>query len=519
LIRIRTVQLKIVAPIALIGVLLGLLLALYSPNQANHIGQSILQNDARFFAGLLADNLGLGMQTRIIDDGAAIDQTLALLKTGANPRWESITDIRVFDAAGGFIKSLKEWPKPPALARTDSAIVLEQESGRVRVHAPMCDMDGALLGYVEIDFSKAFLNWQIARNSFSALLLALAVFVITLAIGVAVGRNAAGGIRKAVAVVRELAQGEGDLTRRIPVRSSDEVGELQEWINRFLDQLHELVSRIHENAERVSNTAASIGETASRLSRGTETQHAKSTEVFAEIEHMAATIVQTAQHAAETSRMAEIASLAAKGGSDAMDITRQQMDDIVTGTSQIARVFHALTQHTKEIEGIVELIDDIAVRTNLLAVNANIEAVHAGELGATFLVVADEVRGLAERTHFSIGRITDTIKSVEKDIQSASALIETNQTIVAECGKTAAKTSEVLASIISTVENAMQMVHQIALDSRKEEVGAREITVNVQAIGEVTRETAAGVASMAKAVQELNAQMGLLREEVGRFKL
>jgi methyl-accepting chemotaxis protein len=77
----------------------------------------------------------------------------------------------------------------------------------------------------------------------------------------------------------------------------------------------------------------------------------------------------------------------------------------------------------------------------------------------------------------------------------------------------------VLASIISTVENAMQMVHQIALDSRKEEVGAREITVNVQAIGEVTRETAAGVASMAKAVQELNAQMGLLREEVGRFKL
>jgi methyl-accepting chemotaxis protein len=173
----------------------------------------------------------------------------------------------------------------------------------------------------------------------------------------------------------------------------------------------------------------------------------------------------------------------------------------------------------REIETVVEIIDDIAQRTNLLSVNAHIEAVHAGDTGTSFMVVAEEVRSLADRTRFSTQEIGETIKSIQEEIGRVQSLVKDNQSTVTTGKKTMKKTEETLSHIIAMVDNAMQMVRQIAVDSKAESTGARGISEEVEAIGAITRETAEGVASMAKTVQELNAQTETLRNAISRFQL
>jgi methyl-accepting chemotaxis protein len=519
LIRFRSIQFKILILIAAVGVILSTLLAAYSPWRARRLGLTILQNDARFTTGLLADNLALGIQTMAFDEGAALDQTLKLLQTGANGKWEAVSDVRIYDAGGKFVKGLHPGGGSFKPSASDSQMVVVREDPVFELRAPMRDADGGILGFLEVDFSKNFLNRQVARNSISALILSLTVFLVVLAFGLVIGRNVAGGIRKSVDVMKDIAQGEGDLTRRIRIDSEDEIGELQRWINEFMDKMHELVDRVRRNAEQVALMASAIGDTAGRLEHGTEEQRAKSEEVFANIERMADAIIRNAQQANQTAQIAGDAEAIAQDGTRAIDLTQQQMDTLVKGASQIGKVIHALATRIREIESVIDIIDDIAQRTNLLAVNANIEAVHAGALGIGFRVVAEEIRGLSEKTRFSTNQIDETVHAIRAEIERVQALIRENQKNISGGKKTAKQTQEVLNRIISTVDHATQMIRQIAVDSKAESTGAHDISASVKVIGEITRETAQGVASMAAAARELNAQTETLRNEISRFQL
>ncbi len=517
--RFRSIQVKILILIASVGVILSMLLAVYSPWRARRLGLTILENDARFTTGLLADNLAIGIQTMAFDDGAALDQTLKLLQTGANGKWEAVSGARIYAADGKFIRGLSPGGDSFKPAPADSQMVVVRENPFFELRAPMRDADGGIVGYLEVEFSKDFLNRQVARNSISALLLSLAAFLVVLAFGLVTGRQVAGGIRKSVDVMKDIAQGEGDLTRRIRIDSEDEVGELQRWINAFMDKMHELVDRVRRNAEQVASAASAISDTAGRLEHGTEEQRVKSEEAFADIEQMAEAIIRNAQHANQTAQIAGDAEATAQDGTRVIDLTRQQMETIVKGAGQIGKAIQALAVRIREIESVIDIIEDIAQRTNLLAVNANIEAVHAGALGIGFKVVADEVRGLSERTQFSTKQIDALVRAIQSEIERVHALIRENQKNISGGKKTAKQTQEVLNRIISTVNHAMQMIRQIVVDSKAESTSAHDISADVKIIGEITRETARGVSSMAAAARELNTQTETLRSEISRFKL
>jgi methyl-accepting chemotaxis protein len=520
-VRIRSIQFQIMTLIAAVGILLSLLLAVVGPLRTRRVGRVILENDARFTAGILAENLALGMLTLPFDDGAAIGQTLDLLRSGTAREAGTLTDVRVFDARGGLVRSLREGaaPAPGTRARVDTVVTVTETRKCFTVRSPLRDSDGAVLGSVEIDFSKAFLDRQVSRNAITDLILAAIVFLSALAAGTAVGRHVSAGIRESAAVMCDIAEGEGDLTRRLRMDSDDEVGDLEAWINRFMDQVQGLIEQVRLNVEQVAETTAKIGETASRLSAESDVQRAGVDSVVSDIRRLADAVVQNARHANQSADLAEEAASVAKEGKTAVGHTHSRMDDIVRGAGQVGRVIHSLSDRTREIEGVLDVIRDIAQRTNLLAVNANIEAVHAGELGVSFSVVADEIRTLSERTEQSARLVDETVKAVLKEYERVLRFIEDNDTAVTEGKKTVRESEAVLQRILGTVESAIPVLRQIATDAQSESSGAKDISEHVVVIGSGTRRTAEGVSEMAEAVRELNGRTETLRQAIRRFRL
>jgi methyl-accepting chemotaxis protein len=517
--RIRSIQFQIMILIAALGILLSLLLAVVGPIRTRTIGRVILENDARFTAGILAENLALGMLTLPFDDGSAIDHTLGMLRSGSADERGTLADVRVFDAEGKKVRSLRFGAAPEIGTKTDTSVTVTESASCFTVSSPLRDADRSVVGFVEIDFSKAFLDRQVSRNAVTDLILAAVVFLSALIAGAAVGRHVSAGIRDSAAVMRDIAEGEGDLTRRLRIDSGDEVGDLEAWINRFMDQVQSLIEHVQHNVEQVSKTAAGIGETAARLSVESDVQREGVETAVSDIQRLSEAVVQNARHADQSAQLAEDAAAEAKEGKLAVSRTHAQMEAIMRGALQVGRVIQSLSKRTREIEDVLDVIRDIAQRTNLLAVNANIEAVHAGDLGVSFTVVAEEIRTLAEKTEHSARLVDETVKAVLQEYERVLRLMGENDTAVAEGKKTVRESETVLQRIIGTVDSAIPVLRQIATDAQAESRGAKEISENVIVIGSGTRKTAEGVAGMAAAAEELNLQTETLRQAIRRFKL
>ena len=191
----------------------------------------------------------------------------------------------------------------------------------------------------------------------------------------------------------------------------------------------------------------------------------------------------------------------------------------MTSTGKAGEIVESLSSRADQIGDIIQVINDIADQTNLLALNAAIEAARAGEQGRGFAVVADEVRKLAERTTKATGEISETIEAIQSDTREASKSMEAACSVVNRGKDMAIKTEEVLKKIIESVSKAMDMIREIAVASEQMSGGAEEISKNVEAISRVTRESAAGSEQMAGTADRLTHQTERLRDLVNRFRL
>lgn len=211
-----------------IGISLGSLLAFYSPYQAKQLGGEMLRKDASFIARLLAENLALGVQTVVLDNGAALDQTLAVLKKGDDARDSrnaAISAIRVYNEKGEFVKGLNvDSGGNEAKIESVSELVFQDLANDLRVVSPMYDSGKKLVGYVQIDFSKQFLADQTARNSTYALLLGCAVLAVMTSVGIIVIRRDVNAIQSLADFAGKVAA--GDVNVSIGMRRNDEIGSL-----------------------------------------------------------------------------------------------------------------------------------------------------------------------------------------------------------------------------------------------------------------------------------------------------
>ena len=283
--------------------------------------------------------------------------------------------------------------------------------------------------------------------------------------------------------------------------------------------LSNMIKELTDNATQLVSASTEIASSSEQMSRGSSEQTNQTAQVSSAVEEMTATIVESSRNAGAASTMAREAASAAIEGTKIVSQTIDGMNKIASVVQDSAATIQALAKSSDQIGEIISVIDDIADQTNLLALNAAIEAARAGEQGRGFAVVADEVRKLAERTTKATKEITDMIKGIQSDTKGAVVSMEQGIHEVEGGRQLADKAGESLNAILDFSQRLQDMIQQIASAAEEQSSASEQIARNVESIANVTKENAAGIEQSASAAEQLNRQAEGLQSMVGKFQV
>lgn len=322
------------------------------------------------------------------------------------------------------------------------------------------------------------------------------------------------------AIFHDIAHGEGDLTKRVPVGSgSDEITDLARDFNLFIKKMHGVVYLVNQASNRLATSTLQLSSTANNVVQAAEGQEARAVHSSSAVEEMTMTAGEVARNSTEAARIAQETAEMARGGQEVMMQTVTGIQQISEAVIQAANIITTLGRSSDQIGEIVRVIEDIADQTNLLALNAAIEAARAGEQGRGFAVVADEVRKLAERTTQATKEIGDMIRQIQQNTKSAVATMEQGTHQVGEGVELANKTGEALSSIHSMVNETAGMIQHIASAAEEQSNATRQIADNLESMTQTTRQTTKGITESAQACHELSTLAGNLQKTLSVFKV
>lgn len=366
-----------------------------------------------------------------------------------------------------------------------------------------------------IDDANDSSHWALGMGLIIALICVGFVSVSGLFIGNVLQKN----INQVVHNLVEIAHGEADLTTRLEQHGKDEIGQLVNAFNAFIEKLQNIIKNVSGSTAQLATAAEEMAQI-SEESNGSVTRQTSETEqVASAMNEMSSTVAEVARHAQEAAESAQNASSASSSGRQVVEKTISAIGNLADEVEQAATVIQKLEHDSENIGSVLDVIRGISEQTNLLALNAAIEAARAGEQGRGFAVVADEVRTLASRTQESTQEIQAMIENLQSGSAQAVAVMEEGRSKAQASVEQASLAGDALRKITEAIATISDMNTQIASASEEQGSVAEEINRNISSIREIGEQTSQGAQQTATASREMSQLATQLQIEVGQFKV
>ncbi|WP_394132940.1 methyl-accepting chemotaxis protein [Shewanella maritima] len=377
----------------------------------------------------------------------------------------------------------------------------------------------ALDWYLVAQVPEAEVYALLDQAVYQILISTIIIALISIAIAISVARSVSSPITRVADMFKDIGEGEGDLRQRLPVEGNDELAQLSQGFNSFISKIQESVIEVARTSEHLSHSAKDVSDQANQTLNDSHLQKDRTVMVVTAINEMGATVNEIANNAAQAAMSAKEADTESSDGQQVVMTARTTINQLSDEVEQVGEVIESLATHTKSIGSILDVIRAISEQTNLLALNAAIEAARAGEAGRGFAVVADEVRSLASRTADSTNEVQTMIDKLQSEAKRAVDAMEKSRERSLAGVNAVDEASQSLTGISQQIASISDMNIQVAAATEQQSTVVEEINNNVTEINDITLRTADTAQAAAQASESLNQLANRLDELVARFKV
>ncbi|WP_391089685.1 methyl-accepting chemotaxis protein [Vibrio sp. NH-UV-68] len=406
-----------------------------------------------------------------------------------------------------------QWSKDGQWLQVFAPIVIANQTWGILFDMPR---DSVLADALALD---ATISQQVESSIATELLAGIILVLFGLATIAVSASRLVKPIRQVVTRLEDIASGEGDLTQRLDVSSQDEIGQLAQGFNKFLDKLQSIISDVVDTTLQIGTTSQQSTIAAQQTRASSDSQFKEVDLVATAAEEMTQTASLVVQNAETAVNAAELANEAAGSGQNVVEQSQTEMARLVERMTAAVPVVEELANNNANITEILSVIEGISEQTNLLALNAAIEAARAGEQGRGFAVVADEVRNLASRTQDSVGEIRHVIENVQKGTRDVVQAIQEGNDLANDSASHVKRAAAELNHIFEAIASINDMNSQIVRAAEEQQSVSAEVNQSVSNI----RELSAQILSQAEESETVSSQIGALSNKqqqlVSQFKV
>lgn len=377
--------------------------------------------------------------------------------------------------------------------------------------------------------AEAFLDIQTqeGKNNFSASqheinqfiwmvsLLGAFALIVTTSLALLIAKRVNNAVHHLASSATHIAA--GDLTQRIPVTGNDEFSDIAKYVNRIVTSFQEVISSNRHSVSALATAAEENAAVAMQTKQNIVEQQSQTQQIAAAIHQFTATVHEVAQSAGLAAEASEEAEQAAMQGRKVVEENIAMIEGLSNDLQKMLAAMQLLAKDSEDIGSVVDVIQSISEQTNLLALNAAIEAARAGEQGRGFAVVADEVRTLASRTQESTKQILQTVQRLQQSSRDSANLIEQGVSGASKAVEKARLAGTALSQITANVDRISTMNTQIATASEEQSAVTEEINKNIITISEISNQTALGAQQSSEATLELARLAESMQQEVARY--
>ncbi|PKH09041.1 methyl-accepting chemotaxis protein [Moritella sp. Urea-trap-13] len=362
--------------------------------------------------------------------------------------------------------------------------------------------------------------WRQMRVQIQSVITSSAILaLLTIVIMLWVARRVSQPINVMVDTLRDIADGEGDLTRRLDITGKDEIAQLGEAFNRFVSKLHSIITDVSSATHQISNAASSLNLQTQQTAEQLTIHNNETDQIVTAVTEMSATANDVAQNVTQVADATHAATQDSQIAQDKVATSTGAITALVDEVEQAGSHMTSLHEQSQKIDGVLQVIGSIAEQTNLLALNAAIEAARAGEQGRGFAVVADEVRSLASRTQDSTLEIKEMLDGLHQLVAQAVAAMNTSQDTSIRAAQSSAEISDSLSAVTNAVDAINDMTNQIATAATEQSSVTEEINRNMVTIRDVVTNLLESSHESAQVSEDLSAAGCQLESLLSQFKL